>query len=113
LIVNDGGALESFSSAHAGWLTTVELWSGTKKELVARDAPLRWVRRDATGIEVAVGDSSHLVETHVEGPLECLFDLDEVGAHRGLTIRSSDGTVARLSFRVAAHPEQIDGVMDR
>jgi hypothetical protein len=41
--------------------------------------------------------------------MKVLFRRDPKGAHQGLDTTSQEGTLTRMSFRIAAKPEMLDG----
>lgn len=64
--------------------------------------------RDRIYISIG-GNGEHL--THpVTNPIGVTFKRGLGGAHEGLDIASSDGTVTSVRFRIAARPETLDGV---
>jgi hypothetical protein len=61
-------------------------------------------------IAVVRDDGSRLVY-QVANPISLTFKRNLAGAHEGLDITSVDGSLTILCFRVAAHPETLDGVL--
>ena len=108
--------LDSFSQQHEGWLVTISLLSGIGTSVKASNHRLERVTADGAGakgqihISMLRDDRSHLLY-EVANPLRLTFKRNLAGAHEGLDITSTDGSVTSLRFRKAALPETLDGVL--
>jgi hypothetical protein len=108
--------LDSFSLQHEGWLVTLLVTSRTDKSVKVRDARLERITaaevNERSQIRVAVlADSKDRLIHQVSNPVGVTFKRNLSGAHEGLDITSADGSVTSLRFRMAAHPETLDGVL--
>src|SRR5262245_31252074 len=89
--------LESFAHVHAGWLVTL-----ADEE---REAPLEAVNVTDDEIVITLGES----ELDFVAPRRVAVLTTEEGADAALEIDTA-GARTRLTFRVAALPETVDGV---
>ena len=112
-----GSFLHSFSQQHEGWRVSIVELSGSETPLNVGNARLERITIDelqATRqicIAVVRDDGSHLLY-QVANPVRLTFKRSPAGAHEGLDITSADGAVTTLRFRVAAHPETLDGILN-
>lgn len=108
--------LESFSQQHEGWLATISVSSGGQRSVRASNYRFAQITTAQEGeqhqfrISVERNRGDHLVH-EVTNPLRLTLKRDLRGAHEGLDITSADDSVTTLRFRVAAHPETLDGVL--
>jgi len=108
--------LESFSQQHEGWLASISVSSGVRRSVRVRNCRFAHITTAQEGaqhqfrISVEGNRGDHLVH-EVTNPLRLTFKRDLRGAHEGLDITSADDSVTTLRFRVAAHPETLDGVL--
>jgi hypothetical protein len=108
--------LESFSHQHEGWLVSISVTHGREKIIGVINCRLQRITLSQSGdqcrlyIYVLRKDGDPVVHL-VPDPLRVIFKRDPTGAHQGLEITSGDGRVTVLRFRVAAHPETLDGVL--
>jgi hypothetical protein len=108
---------KSFTQIHAGWLCTVEIvgaGAGADGDVQARDLPFSGISGERgpgeppIRITVADGRGAHI--SHAIGAPDHVYLLRTVdGADQTLEI-ASGGVRTRLSFRVAALPETVDGM---
>ena len=111
-----GSFLHSFSRQHEGWLVSIFVFSGIETSLKVTHARLQRVTTDESQasrqicIAVVRDDGSHLVH-QVANPVRLTFKRNPAGAHEGLDISSVDGSLTILRFRVATHPETLDGFL--
>jgi hypothetical protein len=106
----------SFNRVHVGWLCTLEVRSrdfGAK--LAARNLPLTGIGTDAgqnePPLRITLGDPRGAHVSHAIDVAEHVWikQTDE-GADEGLEIDAPNVTTL-LTFRVAALPETVDGVV--
>jgi len=109
---------KSFTLDHAGWLVTVDVASEGDRQTIAEEEPLKAVSAEFEEIE---DDAKILISTGRE-PLErtlqtvkhaIAVSLEEArpGAHQGLRVTSTDGSITTVSFRAATKPEMVDGYL--
>jgi hypothetical protein len=111
-----GDFFREFSLRHDGWLATVRVLHpemGSKVE--ARDLPLEGIvapadRRGAISIHLGSTAERNL-EHEIPSPEEVWVDVSQRGAEEALEIASADGTRTILEFRVAALPDEVDGIL--
>jgi hypothetical protein len=96
------GALDSFSREHRAWLATVEEPCGA----TSTERPLRSIRAEHGAIVIELDPGQVL---RVDAPNGLRLNENGRGAHCGLDIEGPLG-VTRLRFRVAALPEELDGI---
>ena len=102
--------LESYRHQHQGWLASFV----PPGDSAAEPLPLTDIRLECTDAHDRIvfcfnqggAETSHAVP-HPRGIHAVLTD---DGAHVGLEIKSDDGDVSALRFRVPAVPETLDGV---
>lgn len=114
-----------FSHEHQGWLVTVGVLSTSLLEADASaleaahplsgEIPLHGVELEGTGdqatLVVSAGEPPQHLVHRIDRP-ERMFMLETgSGQHGGLRIDGADGMSTLLRFRVAVHPEVVDGVM--
>ena len=108
--------LESFSRQHEGWLASISVTSGPNKSFEVNSCRLEHIATVEVDENLQIRISAfrdsgeHLIHG-VNNPLRLTFRRDTTGAHEGLDITSTDGSVAALRFRVAARPETLDGII--
>lgn len=108
--------LESFSQQHEGWLASISVSSAGRRSVRVSNCRFTQITIAQEGeqhhfrISVEGNRGDHLVH-EVTNPLRLTFKQDLRGAHAGLDITSADDSVTTLRFRVAAHPETLDGVL--
>lgn len=105
---------DSFSNAHRGWLTTLEVFDTDRGDQVeARNMPLAGVLADVRhrgkSITILLGDSPDSHITHsVDHPRHVWRYLSKDGADEAVTVQS-DGMTTLLHFRAAMRTECVDG----
>jgi hypothetical protein len=112
----------AFTDQHRGWLvsalrrspegTVHLLWREAALEKVAietRTSPARLVCVAHTR-ERAQGPAT-VVSLTSDGPERVHALFTEEGAHAGVSVETADGGVTELRFRVAAHPDSVDGLL--
>lgn len=108
--------LDSFSTQHENWLTNILVRLDGKQLVEAKDCRLEGVtpdrkdRNDRIHVLVVCANGDHL-DHMVEKAANMIFRRDDHGAHVGLDIVSTDGSVTTLRFRAPARPETLDGVV--
>lgn len=95
---------DSFSRQHEGWLTRTELGD----RLLSNDLPLIGIAADRAAIEIMLGGTTYVIDR----PARVIFERTRTGAHAGVRIETAGGEVYALQFRVAAHPEFLDGIQE-
>jgi hypothetical protein len=108
--------LDSFNRQHQGWRATISALHGERKTTRAINCRLQHITAESTGttsrLRVAVDcDDGDRVEHDVINPVRLIFKRDATGAHEGLEIVGSDGSITSLRFRVEVRPETLDGVL--
>ena len=99
--------LSAFARQHFGWLGRLRITYKDGHEKTTELLPLAAIQNLQNGdIRIVLGDSQGLAQavTSVR-----LLQTDS-GADLGLQLESNDRSVL-LEFRVAAHPETIDGIL--
>ncbi|MGQ0751728.1 MAG: DUF5335 family protein [Betaproteobacteria bacterium] len=99
--------LERFSREHRAWLATVERVSNDGLQVEAMERPLNCVSA-GEGIEIRFEDDTDQVE--VVEPAALRIEETDEGAVCALRIDDESGERVKLSFRVTALPEALDGV---
>jgi hypothetical protein len=108
--------LDKFSTAHEGWLVSLDvLDSTTGAQPEVDDLPLLGVSvagADDSAITISAGRSwgEHITHT-IHAPTRVQLERREDGADVALQIESADGAKAILRFRVVALPETVDGIV--
>jgi hypothetical protein len=59
-------------------------------------------------VQVGGPPAEHITHT-ISRPVRMTFKTTHSGAHEGLEIASSDGTITAIQFRSAMSPEMLDG----
>ncbi len=107
--------LESFSLQHEGWLGRLSVAHGSKAPIETSNCRLQRIAIDCVAkkctVNISVLEGGKLHIHSVPDPVRLIFKRDASGAHEGLETASADGTNTLLRFRVAAHPETLDGVL--
>ncbi len=98
---------DSFSRQHEGWLTSVEMDGRPTADRV----PLSEISSDGTNVEVVFGKPPDRRTHSVHDAARVMLEETEPGAHAGVLIETTQGQSLSLMFRVAAHPELLDGVL--
>jgi hypothetical protein len=105
-----------FSLRHDGWLVTIRvLHEKLGSQIEARDLPLEGIvpPADSRGpISIHLGATvERNVEHEIAAPTQVWVEISERGAEEALEILSEDGTKTILEFRVAAVPDEVDGIL--
>ena len=103
-----------FSRQHAGWLITLAVTQSNQKSTEVRGRRLEDISSDHLGNEIyltVARNDGWQVASRIRGPARVVFHRDLKGAHEGLDIKSADGTLTSIRFRVTAQPETLDGVL--
>jgi hypothetical protein len=104
---------DGFSSRHQGWLVDVEvLGSNIGAQLEAEDLPLEGISADHNNkdISIALLRDGKLTEHFVTTPERVRVE-EEGGAEVAIEIESSSGPTTIVTFRAAASPEEVDGLL--
>jgi hypothetical protein len=107
--------LDEFSTAHQGWLVSLDVLDvtiGAQSEV--DDLPLLGVSVGGpheSAVTIAAGRSwtEHVTHT-IHSPTRVQLERRDDGADVALQIESADGAKAILRFRTAARPETVDGM---
>ena len=111
-----GSFFNGFSRQHEGWLVTLKVTEPNGETSGARNYRLKSIRSDhreqdhAIYLTLARNDGWQ-VASQIRDPARVVFHRDLKGAHEGLDIKSADGTLTSIRFRVTAQPETLDGVL--
>lgn len=107
--------LDEFSTAHEGWLVSLELLDpglGAQPEI--EDLPLRGVTAEVDvrepAITIAAGAKADQITHVIHTPLRVQLEQSDAGADMALEIEASDHTKAILRFTTPAPIETVDGV---
>ena len=103
-----------FSRQHAGWLITLAVTQSNKKSTEVRGRRLQDISSDHLDHEIyltVARNDGWQVASRIRDPARVVFHRDLKGAHEGLDIKSADGTLTSIRFRVTARPETLDGVL--
>lgn len=110
--------LQSFSDQHEGWLVNVFTSAAGKKyekfpQVIGRNLKRICIdQKDVPPkVHIAVDAWGESLIYSVPDPTRLTLKQDSEGAHEGLDIGSSDGSVTSLRFRVPARPETLDGIL--
>jgi len=107
--------LDSFSRQHEGWLASVSVTRGSETLSEVKDCQVKGISADHVDerdrIYISIGRNGEHLTHPVTNPMRVTFKRDLGGAHEGLDIASSDGTVTSVRFRIASRPETLDGVI--
>lgn len=104
--------LESFSNQHQDWLASVTRISDQQASMQAIACRLQRITSEASQIRLSMEcEDGKRLEELVRDPVRLIFKRDERGAHQGLDLVASDGSITSLRFRSAARPETLDGVV--
>jgi putative phosphoribosyl transferase len=107
----------SFSRQHEGWLADITIRKEGEEKTEVRDCRLQGISsdhlsaRDEIYLSFGRGQGDHITHA-IKNPIKTIFQRDARGAHAGIEITSSDGTITNLRFRAAALPETLNGVLD-
>ena len=109
---------DNFSSRHAGWLVTLEIF-GTElgAQVQERDLPFagivdEWDEIHGNRIAMMFGETPDAHITHrISRPTEVSLEYTEGGADVALAIKSADGVMALLRFLSPMLPEMVDGLV--
>jgi len=104
---------DGFSRRHQGWLVDLEvLGSAIGAQLEAEDLPLEGISADRhrKNISIAFLRDGRIVEHFVNQP-EKVHVEEEGGAEVAIEIESKDGPTTIVTFRSAAAPEEVDGLL--
>ena len=107
--------LDAFGRQHRGWLVSVEVSNAAGAQMEVRERPFQGVSVDDGGQRrsafIDTGDrEGGFLTFAVPSATRILFLRTSSGAHRGLSITSSDGSVTTIRFRSPAFPEMLDGI---
>jgi hypothetical protein len=118
------GFCNTFGRMHRGWLVTLamldsaELHAGAQPGgvVLARELPLESmmvVHRDReVELSVTVRTNGRRLSYPVRQPERLMLEQAGGGVHEGLCIAAANGQTLRVSFRVPAAPECLDGLAD-
>jgi Family of unknown function (DUF5335) len=104
---------DGFSRRHQGWLVDVEvLGSDIGAQLEAEDLPLEGISADHDNkdISIALLRDGKITEHFVTRPQQVRVE-EEGGAEVAIEIESSSGPTTIVTFRAAASPEEVDGLL--
>jgi len=102
-----------FSRRHQGWLVDVEvLGADIGAQLEAEDLPLEGISADHQNkdISIALLRDGKVIEHFVTKPERVRVE-EEGGAEVAIEIDSSSGPTTIVTFRAAASPEEVDGLL--
>jgi len=107
---------EEFSRRHDGWLVTVRvLHPSLGSQVEARDLPLEGIvsSADTQGpISLHLGKTpARNLEHEIASPRQVWVEVSDRDAEQALEVLSEDGTKTIVEFRVAALPEEVDGMV--
>ncbi|HEX5883577.1 MAG TPA: DUF5335 family protein [Pyrinomonadaceae bacterium] len=107
--------LDRFSRQYEGWLVNLEVFSpeiGAQVEetgLALEGLTDEWDEVKGNTIMIMAGNTPDDHITHsITNPTEVTLEQTDEGADVALSIKSTDGTTALLSFRAAVLPETVD-----
>jgi hypothetical protein len=104
--------LESFSNQHQGWLASVVKIADQQASMQAIACRLLRITSEPSQIRLSMEcEGGKPQQDLVRNPERLIFKRDEQGAHQGLDLVASDGSMTSLRFRSAARPETLDGVV--
>lgn len=108
------GFLEQFGRQHRHWLATMERTDPDgRRETLAHEVPLESISLSGEGDVVTFfggrGKAGPQKEK-VKSPSRILLSFREDGAHEGLRIEDSNGSVTDVRFRVTVRPENLNGL---
>jgi hypothetical protein len=104
---------DGFSRRHQGWLVDVEvLGADIGAQLEAEDLPLEGISADHQNkdISIALRRDGKVIEHFVTKPKRVRVE-EEGGAEVAIEIDSSSGPTTIVTFRAAASPEEVDGLL--
>jgi len=104
---------DGFSRRHQGWLVDVEvLGADIGAQLEAEDLPLEGISADHQNkdISIALLRDGKVIEHFVTKPERVRVE-EEGGAEVAIEIDSSSGPTTIVTFRAAASPEEVDGLL--
>jgi hypothetical protein len=104
---------DGFSRRHQAWLVDVEvLGSDIGAQLEAEDLPLEGISADHNNkdISIALLRDGKVIEHFVTKPERVRVE-EEGGAEVAIEIDSSSGPTTIVTFRAAASPEEVDGLL--
>lgn len=108
--------VDSFSRQHEGWLASISESRGREKVVGVADSRLQSItllqsdEKSQLDISLLPEDGEQVLHS-VPEPIRLIFKQDAHGAHQGLEVTSQDGRITTLRFRVASHPEMLDGIL--
>lgn len=104
---------DAFSRQHEKWLTTIRMNDGNKTEVLAENAPFKYMTtRGESQVHIGVmtkDEPKNPVDHVVQHTSRIAFKETEAGAHKGLRIESEEGPTYDLEFRSASPPEEVNG----
>ena len=110
--------LDRFSRQYEGWLVNLEVFSpeiGAQVEetgLALEGLTDEWDEVKGNTITIMAGNTPDDHITHsITNPTEVTLEQTDEGADVALSIKSTDGTTALLSFRAAVLPETVDALV--
>lgn len=110
--------LDRFSRQYEGWLVNLEVFSpeiGAQVEetgLALEGLTDEWDEVKGNTITIMAGNTPDDHITHsITNPTEVNLEQTDEGADVALSIKSTDGTTALLSFRAAVLPETVDALV--
>lgn len=110
--------LDRFSRQYEGWLVNLEVFSpeiGAQVEetgLALEGLTDEWDEVKGNTIMIMAGNTPDDHITHsITNPTEVTLEQTDEGADVALSIKSTDGTTALLSFRAAVLPETVDALV--
>lgn len=116
---------EGFTRRHRGWIVTVEALEGGgarrksrrpegPRRRLADGEPLQTLTAvpnpHGMSLLMQVGGAEGTTRVLVSQPERLRVQQTSDGADAGLCIDSADGQTTRVAFRVAAHPEEMNGL---
>jgi Family of unknown function (DUF5335) len=104
---------DGFSRRHQGWLVDVEvLGSDIGAQLEAEDLPLEGISADHDNkdISIALLRDGKITEHFVTRPQQVRVE-EEGGAEVAIEIDSASEAKTIVTFRAAASPEEVDGLL--
>jgi Family of unknown function (DUF5335) len=107
-----------FSSAHHGWLATIEVFgSEFGAQVEVRELPFEGITADLQksgkdSIALMVGRTADQHMTHtIVAPTHVRFDQTEEGANGSLQIESASAATTLVRFRSPAFPDLVPGAI--
>ena len=108
--------LDGFSRQHMNWLATVEVTTPMARLISVKERRLKGVSFDQDNgherVYVQIGGTAEEHMAHpVERPTRITIKETQEGAHQGLEIASSDGSITSIRFRSPIRPEMLDDIV--